>query len=93
MRERRRSGAAEAMADGNADWMGSLPPALRSLPLSNLAIPGRAAARGAARAVVGELPGPRRRIPRNKVLRRRLEQVLGLRAALSTAAENGGLNP
>ncbi|XP_021256750.1 PI-PLC X domain-containing protein 2 isoform X1 [Numida meleagris] len=29
-----------AMADGNADWMGSLPAALRSYPLSNLAIPG-----------------------------------------------------
>uniref|UniRef100_A0A8C3M840 Uncharacterized protein n=1 Tax=Geospiza parvula TaxID=87175 RepID=A0A8C3M840_GEOPR len=40
MRERRRGGAVGAMADGNADWMGSLPPALRSLPLSNLAIPG-----------------------------------------------------
>lgn len=40
-----------AMADSNADWMGSLPPGLRSLPLSNLAIPGRG--RAARRGVRG----------------------------------------
>ncbi|XP_054045073.1 PI-PLC X domain-containing protein 2 isoform X3 [Rissa tridactyla] len=37
---RRRRRAAGAMAESNADWMGTLPAALRSYPLSNLAIPG-----------------------------------------------------
>ncbi|KAJ7424309.1 PI-PLC X domain-containing protein 2 [Willisornis vidua] len=39
-RGRRRGRAVAALTDGNADWMGSLPAPLRSLPLSNLAIPG-----------------------------------------------------
>lgn len=41
----RRRRAAGTMAESNADWMGSLPAALRSYPLSNLAIPGKWAGR------------------------------------------------
>lgn len=49
--------AAGAMSESNADWMGSLPAALRSYPLSNLAIPGRAARRGGV-VWVAEPPRP-----------------------------------
>lgn len=58
---RRRRRAAGAMAESNADWMGSLPAALRSYPLSNLAIPGRAGSgRGSAGAAAAGAC-PRRR--------------------------------
>lgn len=50
------------MAESNADWMGSLPAALHSYPLSNLAIPGRAAGRGGAgRGCLGAGACPHRR--------------------------------
>lgn len=66
---RRRRRAAGAMADGNADWMGSLPAALCSYPLSNLAIPGETGGEGDRRlaAVFGASaargPPPRSYVP------------------------------